>query len=120
MARGIGDYVVLGQTVDDAVGEAYDKVARMMGLGYPGGPIIDRLAQEGNPTSIPFPRTHRISKVGKTRVDTSNRNDLDSRLRIKIGCSDSFEKTPDWVAEDVAASFQAAVMDVLIDRVLRG
>lgn len=121
LARGIGDYVVLGQTVDDAVGEAYDKVARMMGLGYPGGPIIDRLAKEGNPTSIQFPRTHRISKVGKTRVDTSNRNDLDMSFSgLKSSVRNYLEKTPDWVAEDVAASFQAAVMDVLIDRIVRG
>ena len=120
LARGIGDYFVLGQTVDDAVGEAYDKVARMMGLGYPGGPIIDRLAKEGDPNSIRFPRTHRISKVGKTRVDTSNRNDLDMSFSgLKSAVRNYLEKTPDWVPENVAASFQAAVLDVLLDRVAR-
>lgn len=120
LARDIGDYMVLGQTVDDAVGEAYDKVARMMGLGYPGGPIIDRLASEGNPTSIHFPRAHRISKVGKTRVDTSNRNDLDMSFSgLKSAVRNYLEKTPDWKAEDVAASFQAATLDVLLDRVVR-
>lgn len=120
LARDIGEYVVLGQTVDDAVGEAYDKVARMMGLGYPGGPIIDRLAQQGDPKSIRFPRTHRISKIGKTRVDTSNRNELDMSFSgLKSAVRTYLEKTPDWVPQDVAASFQAAILDVLIDRVNR-
>ena len=72
LARDIGDYVVLGQTVDDAVGEAYDKVARMMGLGYPGGPIIDRLAQKGNPNSINFPRAHRFQKSAKQESTQAN------------------------------------------------
>lgn len=120
LARGIGDYIVLGQTVDDAVGEAYDKVARMMGLGYPGGPIIDRLATAGNPNSINFPRAHRISKVGKTRVDTSNRNDLDMSFSgLKSAVRNHLEKNPGWVPQDVAASFQAAILDVLLDRVVR-
>jgi len=121
LARDIGDYVVLGQTVDDAVGEAYDKVARMMGLGYPGGPIIDKLAQNGDPKSIPFPRTHRLSKVGKTRVDTSKRNDLDMSFSgLKSAVRNYLEKTPNWKSEDVAASFQASILDVLLDRVQRG
>lgn len=121
LARGIGDYVVLGQTVDDAVGEAYDKVARMMGLGYPGGPILDKLAQKGDPKSIAFPRTHRLSKVGKTRVDTSNRSDLDMSFSgLKSAVRKYLETTPNWKAEAVAASFQAAILDVLLDRVQRG
>ena len=55
--RAVGDYEVLGQTMDDAAGEAFDKVAKLLGLGYPGGPAIDQLAREGNPTAIDFPRS---------------------------------------------------------------
>src|SRR5439155_23482550 len=55
--RGIGDYELMGQTMDDAAGEAFDKVAKLLGLGYPGGPIIDKLAREGNPAAIDFPRS---------------------------------------------------------------
>ena len=54
--RGHGDYTVLGRTIDDAAGEAYDKVARFLNLGYPGGPVIDRIAAEGNPHAVEFPR----------------------------------------------------------------
>ncbi len=119
LAKGIGDYEVLGQTIDDAAGEAYDKVARLMGLGYPGGPLIDRLAVNGNPTAISFPRANRLSQ-GNTRVQQANRSDLDvSFSGLKSSVRTYLEKTSGWVAEDVAASFQAAVMDVLIDRLER-
>lgn len=119
LARSVGDYVVLGQTVDDAAGEAYDKVARLMGLSYPGGPVIDRLAQMGNPKSIPFPRTHRLS-VGKTKIDNAKRTELDMSFSgLKSAVRQYLERTPGWEATDVAASFQAAVMDVLINRIER-
>ncbi len=58
LIKGHGDYQLLGQTRDDAVGEAFDKVARMLGLGYPGGPVIDKLAQSGDPCAIKFPRSY--------------------------------------------------------------
>jgi len=120
LAKGIGEYEVLGQTVDDAVGEAYDKVARMMGLGYPGGPIIDKLASQGNPKAISFPRTHRLQTKGKTRVKTENRNDLDMSFSgLKSAVRNYLERTEGWVPADVAASFQAAVIDVLINRIQR-
>lgn len=119
LARSVGDYVVLGQTVDDAAGEAYDKVARLMGLSYPGGPVIDRLAQMGNPKSISFPRTHRLS-AGKTKVDNAKRTELDMSFSgLKSAVRQYLERTPGWEAKDVAASFQAAVMDVLINRIER-
>ena len=119
LARSVGDYTVLGQTVDDAAGEAYDKVARLMGLSYPGGPVIDRLAQMGDPKAIPFPRTHRISH-GKTKIDNSKRTELDMSFSgLKSAVRQYLEKTPGWVPADVAASFQAAVMDVLINRIKR-
>lgn len=102
----LGRYETLAETVDDAAGEAFDKVARMMGLGYPGGPVIDRLAQEGNPEAVDFPRP---------------------RLRHSMDFSFSGLKTavrqhldrPDRASDtDVAASFQRAVADSLVERIL--
>ena len=99
-----GRYRLLGQTIDDAAGEAFDKVARFLGLGYPGGPAIDNLAMEGDPTAIAFPRSllgegHDFSFSGlKTSVITHVR------------------KHPDLAVADVAASFQEAVVDVLVTK----
>ena len=102
VARAVGDYQTLASTVDDAAGEAYDKVARVLGLGYPGGPIIDRLAQSGDPQAIRFPRPK------ATGLDWSF-SGLKTAVRNHRG----------GVPEDIAASFQAAVVDVLLDRVLK-
>ncbi|MFT4979100.1 MAG: N6-L-threonylcarbamoyladenine synthase, partial [Myxococcota bacterium] len=119
LARSLGDYAVLGQTVDDAAGEAYDKVARMMGLGYPGGPFIDALAQQGNPSAIDFPRTV-IEAGSRTRGSRRERTDLDMSFSgLKTAVRTHLEKTDGWSAVDVAASFQETVADVLCDRVLR-
>jgi len=119
LATGIGEYSVLAQTIDDAAGEAYDKVARMMGLGYPGGPIIDKLAQQGNPKAISFPRANRLS-IGKSKVAKEDRRDLDMSFSgLKTAVRSYLEKTQGWVAVDVAASFQAAVIDVLLNRIQR-
>jgi N6-L-threonylcarbamoyladenine synthase len=99
-----GRYRLLGQTIDDAAGEAFDKVARFLGLGYPGGPAIDSLSMEGDPTAIAFPRSllgegHDFSFSGlKTSVITHVR------------------KHPDVPVADVAASFQEAVVDVLVTK----
>jgi N6-L-threonylcarbamoyladenine synthase len=112
--KGLGDYRMLGQTRDDAAGEAYDKVAKLLDLEYPGGPVLDRLAQGGNPEAIKFPRGPRegydFSFSGlKTAVRNhialfKNRDrGIDSKLNIK----------------DVAASFQAAVMDTLVEMTVR-
>ena len=120
LAKDIGEYVVLGQTIDDAVGEAYDKVSRLMGMGYPGGPIVDNLALQGDPKSIAFPRTHRLQAKGKTRVKNEHRNALDMSFSgLKSSVRNYLERTKGWKDSDVAASFQAAVMDVLIDRIVR-
>jgi N6-L-threonylcarbamoyladenine synthase len=101
-----GRYEVLGQTVDDAAGEAFDKVARFLGLGYPGGPEIDRLAREGDPEAIPFPRP--------MRGDT-----LDfSFSGLKTAVVLHVRKHQDVAVADVAASFQAAVVDVLVEKLL--
>ena len=119
LVKGIGDYTVLGQTIDDAVGEAYDKVARMMGKSYPGGPIIDGLATQGNPKAVRFPRAKNLNR-GNTRVANQDRSPLDMSFSgLKTAVRNYLEKTPAWQETDVAASFQAAVVDVLIDRILQ-
>jgi N6-L-threonylcarbamoyladenine synthase len=112
--KGLGDYRMLGQTRDDAAGEAYDKVAKLLDLEYPGGPVLDRLAQGGNPEAIKFPRGPRegydFSFSGlKTAVRNhialfkSKDRGIDSKLNVK----------------DVAASFQAAVVDTLVEKTVR-
>ncbi len=100
---GPGRYRVLGQTVDDAAGEAFDKVARFLGLGYPGGPVIDRLAREGNRRAIPFPR----AMPGELDCSFSG---------LKTAVVQYVRAHPDVVVADVAASFQEAVVDQLVDK----
>jgi N6-L-threonylcarbamoyladenine synthase len=102
-----GRYRVLGQTVDDAAGEAFDKVARFLGLGYPGGPIIDRLALQGDPNAIAFPRP-----MANDGLDFSFSG-------LKTAVVNHVRKNPDAEVADVAASFQAAVVDVLVQKLLR-
>lgn len=106
LARGVGEYETLARTVDDAAGEAYDKVARLLGLGYPGGPIIDRLARGGNPLAVPLPRP----RVAGLDMSFSG---------LKTAVRTAVERSPALAPADLAASFQEAVMDVLVDRVLR-
>lgn len=121
LAEELGVYQVLSQTIDDAAGEAFDKVARMMGLGYPGGPLIDELARGGNPYAINFPRPRPSNISGATRVPKELRTDMDMSFSgLKTSVRQYLERTPNWVAEDVAASFQAAVIDVLLDRIKKG
>ena len=101
-----GRYRLLGTTVDDAVGEAFDKVARVMGLGYPGGPAIDRVALTGDPTAVKFPR--------------AMPEGLDFSLSgLKTAVIRYVRDNPETPVADVAASFQAAVVDVLIDKTRR-
>jgi N6-L-threonylcarbamoyladenine synthase len=102
-----GSYRVLGQTVDDAAGEAFDKVARFLGLGYPGGPAIDRLALEGDRDAIAFPRP---------MLDDGNDFSFSG---LKTAVVQYVRKHPDLEVADVAASFQAAVVDVLVTKLLR-
>ncbi len=115
-------YKVLGGTQDDAAGEVYDKVAKYLGLGFPGGKVIDDLAQKGNPSAIKFPRPMRNSgdyQFSFSGIKTSVRYFVEKARRAGIlveGQNGKAEDTnPDMVTvEDIAASFQAAVVDVLV------
>ena len=108
-----GKYQILGATRDDAAGEAFDKVARAIGLGYPGGPKIDRVSKEGNPDAIPFPR----AKVDGNEYDFSFSGLKSSVLNYINSCEMKHETVP---TADVAASFQKAVVDVLVDHAMMG
>jgi N6-L-threonylcarbamoyladenine synthase len=102
LQEGPDDHRVLGETIDDAAGEAYDKVARWLGLGYPGGPEIDRLAREGSPGALKLP----VSMIG---------DDLDlSFSGLKTAVVRATEKQRDVALADVAASFQEAVAEQLL------
>jgi len=120
LARGVGDYEVLAETVDDAAGEAYDKVARMLGLGYPGGPKVDALAQSGNPAGVALPRPQPKVRPPRTPAGRSGIRALDMSFSgLKTAVRSALEADRSLRPEDVAASFQAAVVDVLVDRVTR-
>lgn len=107
-----GEYKIIGQTRDDAAGEAFDKVARAIGLGYPGGPKIDRAAKEGNPNAIHFPR----AKVDDNDYDFSFSGLKSAVLNYLNGCRMKGETVH---TADVAASFQQAVVEVLAEHSLR-
>ena len=106
-----GKYEVIGQTRDDAAGEAYDKVARALGLGYPGGPKIDKLAKEGNPKAIVFPKAN----FHEETLDFSFSGVKSAVLNYLNKCK---MQNIEVNKADVAASFQQAVVDVLKDNVL--
>ena len=107
-----GKYVLLGHTRDDAAGEAYDKVARRLGLGYPGGPLIDKLAASGNPKAFRFPRP----MIDKEHNEFSFSGLKSSVIRTIERMEKAGEEIP---VEDVCASFQQAVVDVLVKKTLR-
>ncbi len=113
IVKDYGSFEILGRTRDDAAGEAFDKVARAIGLGYPGGPKIDKLSREGNPTAIAFPRAH----VEEAPYDFSFSGLKSAVLNYLNKC----HMTQEAICEaDVAASFQQAVVDVLVDTAIRG
>ncbi|GAB3282392.1 tRNA (adenosine(37)-N6)-threonylcarbamoyltransferase complex transferase subunit TsaD [Sinomonas notoginsengisoli] len=115
-----GDVELLGSTIDDAAGEAYDKVARLLGLGYPGGPVIDRLARRGNPRAVRFPRGLTQPKyMGTAEEPGPHRYDWSfSGLKTAVArCVEQFEAAGEPVpVADVAASFQQAVADVITSK----
>lgn len=106
LCEGLGRYQVLGQTRDDAAGEAFDKVARMLGLGYPGGPVVDRMAAQGDASKVQLPRPLPGElDFSFSGLKTAVRNHLLSAARGED--------------EDVCAAFQAAVVDCLVSRVVK-
>lgn len=107
MVKDYGKYEILGKTRDDAAGEAFDKVARAIGLGYPGGPKIDKLAKEGNAEAISFPRAH----ISDAPLDFSFSGLKSSVLNYINSCEMKHEAIN---RADVAASFQAAVVDAIV------
>jgi N6-L-threonylcarbamoyladenine synthase len=108
---GVGNYSVLGRTVDDAAGEAFDKVAKMLGLGYPGGPEIEKRALSGDPTRFDFPRS---------MLDSGDHNfsfsGLKTAVRYKL---EAMPAISDPIRNDLCASFQSAVVDVLVTKTVR-
>ncbi len=111
---GIGEreYEKLGQTMDDAAGEAFDKVAKLLDLGYPGGPIIDKLSKEGNPKAISFPRPY----VWDHSLNFSFSGLKTAVLNYIVNA----QKTGQYInTADVAASFQASVVDVLTEKAIK-
>lgn len=117
-----GDVRLLGATLDDAAGEAYDKVARVLGLSYPGGPAIDRLASEGDPTAFRFPRGLSAAKyMGRAEQPGSHRYDFSfsglktAVARVVEGLEANGRELP---TADIAASFQEAVADVITHKAM--
>lgn len=107
-----GEFEVMGQTMDDAAGEAYDKVARAIGLGYPGGPKIDKLSKEGNPEAIKFPRAN----FHKESLDFSFSGVKSAVLNYLNGMDMKGEAVN---RADIAASFQKSVVEVLVDNAMK-
>ncbi len=110
--RDYGKFDIIGRTRDDAAGEAFDKVARAIGLGYPGGPKIDRVSKDGNPDAIFFPRAH----MEDAPYDFSFSGVKSAVLNYINGCQMKGEA---YCQADVAASFQKAVIDVLVANAMR-
>jgi N6-L-threonylcarbamoyladenine synthase len=110
--RGVGDYVRLGTTVDDAIGEAFDKTAKMLGLDYPGGPQVEQQAKRGNPGRFALPRPMQ----GRAEPDFSLSG---LKTAVRLEAESIAPLSPQDVA-DLCASFQAAVLDVIVDRLRAG
>jgi N6-L-threonylcarbamoyladenine synthase len=121
-----GVYELLGRTRDDAAGEAYDKVAKLLGLGYPGGPIVDRLAARGNDRAIPFPKT-RLTHADRNAPHLSGRRDFSfsglktsvlrhvTLRRAELGLAEDGRLPDDEIAH-ICASFQRVAVENLLDR----
>ncbi|QNQ09115.1 tRNA (adenosine(37)-N6)-threonylcarbamoyltransferase complex transferase subunit TsaD [Sphingomonas alpina] len=107
LVEGVGAYRRLATTIDDAAGEAFDKTAKLLGLGFPGGPAVERAALAGNPNAVPLPRP--LKGSAEPHFSFAGLKSAVSRAR----------DAGTWRAEDIAASFQAAVVDCLLDRTIR-
>ena len=110
LVRGVGQYEMIGQTLDDSAGEAFDKVAKMLGLGYPGGPIVDKLAKLGNPRAFDFPRP----LCDKPGCDFSF-SGIKTAARTFLDKTEESKRDDDFI-NDFCASFQASVVDCIINR----
>jgi N6-L-threonylcarbamoyladenine synthase len=106
--RAAGDYQQMGTTRDDAAGEAFDKVGKMLGLPYPGGPEIEKAAKNGNPAAYDFPRS--MMQAGELDFSFSG---------LKTAVLYTLQKNPDARIADIAASFQTAVVEVLLEKAIR-
>jgi len=106
------EFEMVGRTRDDAAGEAFDKVARALGLAYPGGPVIDKLSKEGNPYAIPFPRVY-------LENDSYDFSFSGLKTAVLNYLNQAKQKGEEIVVKDVAASFQQAVIDVLVDKSIK-
>jgi len=107
LVEGVASYRRLATTIDDAAGEAFDKTAKLLGLGFPGGPAVERAAELGNPGAVPLPRP--LKGSAEPHFSFAGLKSAVARAR----------DAGTWSAEDIAASFQAAVVDCLIDRTTR-
>ncbi len=105
LARGIGDYVQLSTTIDDAIGEAFDKVARMLGLGYPGGPIVERFAVSGDPYAFKFPMP--LCELNRYDLSFSG---LKTAVRLAI---EKYERITDETRANICASFQHTIGEII-------
>ncbi|MDI7258415.1 MAG: tRNA (adenosine(37)-N6)-threonylcarbamoyltransferase complex transferase subunit TsaD [Thermodesulfobacteriota bacterium] len=112
---GFGKYKRLGQTRDDAAGEAFDKVAKLLGLGYPGGPIIDELAKTGNPKAIRFPR----ASLGKNSMDFSFSGLKTAVVNFVKAYPEPPGGYPENLIRDIVSSFQEAAVEVLVKKTLQ-
>jgi N6-L-threonylcarbamoyladenine synthase len=112
---GFGNYRRLGQTRDDAAGEAFDKVAKLLGLGYPGGPIIDELSKSGNPKAIRFPRP----SLGKNSFDFSFSGLKTSVVNYVKSRPEPVENYSEDLLRDIVSSFQEAAVEVLVKKTLQ-
>ncbi|OGC11674.1 tRNA (adenosine(37)-N6)-threonylcarbamoyltransferase complex transferase subunit TsaD [candidate division WOR-1 bacterium RIFOXYA12_FULL_52_29] len=117
LVRGHGNYETIGRTRDDAAGEAYDKVARFLKIGYPGGPIIDKLAKEGNPKAIQFKRPMIEEEFGLDFSFSGLKTAVVNFVNKAGGTENLFSGGTRLV--DLCASFQAAVVDVLVEKSLK-
>ena len=107
------EYTILGQTIDDAVGEAFDKCSKMMGLGYPGGPVIDRLAKQGNPQRFKFAKPH---------IPGLDYSFSGIKTSLLYFVRDEMAKDPSFMEnnkEDICASFQKTLIDILMDKLIK-
>jgi len=112
VVEGLGRYRMLGATRDDAAGEAFDKAAKLLGLGYPGGPVIDRLAQDGNPRAHAFPR-------GMAEHDSFEFSFSGLKTALLVQLERNGQPTSKAALHDLCASYQAAIVDVLVRKARR-